>query len=42
MKSTARAALEAFLGLTSLYIKVKRNAWGAHFRLDRAKFKRKA
>jgi len=41
-RSTLTAALEVILDLTPLQIMVRRTAWGAHLRLDKAGFKMRA
>jgi len=42
MRSTPTAALEVILELTPLHMMVRRTAWGAHLRLDKAGFKIRA
>jgi len=42
MRSTLTAALEVILNHTPLHIMVRRTAWEAHLRLDKAGFKRRA
>jgi len=42
MRSTPTAALEVILDLTPLHIILRRTAWRAHLRLDKAGFKRRA